>query len=543
MREVFSTNRGQLMLLFAHLVSSGWLQLPTAVSQRACVRLQIDAVSTATFADLGLSPQLQRAAEQQGWSSPTRVQRQSIPAILAGSDVWAEAPTGSGKTGAFALPLLQQLTDSSRPTRRRGRHVHTLVLTPTRELATQTAASFKSLGSCGDTAGGPRVVALHGGVSINPQLRSLGGGAEVVVATPGRLLDVIESNGLSLDCVQTLLLDEADRLLSPAFALELNALLDRLPHNAASPQTLLFSATFPFASRPKAESMLSRSHVRLYGSEAEAERVSVDAAATSDDGDPNSSVGAESAPAAGAARPLRRGTTATERYASAAPPPSIAQRAIRVDLRERTPLLRHLLASEPDWTRVLVFVGSQRSAEHVAAKLRKTGTAAEALHGKLTQEVRDARLEALRGSQLRVLVATDVAARGLDIVALEAIVNYDLPRSTQDYTHRVGRTGRAGEAGVAVSFVATTGAGNEAHFALIEARHGRMSVPREVVAGFEPKDVERLFPDGNGGSGGGSSAHSGCCCAAIGVCGAACGAARGYRGFRHSDVVHTSKTK
>ncbi|EOD14947.1 hypothetical protein EMIHUDRAFT_53137, partial [Emiliania huxleyi CCMP1516] len=391
------------------------------------------------FVQLGLHADLSHAASRLDWPAPTPIQQQSIPAILDGKSVWAEAPTGSGKTAAFALPLLQRhLETGDRPGRRR--RVKTLIVAPTRELAVQTADAFVALcrelprpADGGAHFSNPRVVAVTGGVSIQPQLRSLGtGGADVLVGTPGRLLEVLESNGVSLESVSTLVLDEADRLLAPAFGDELEAILAHFVR--AGLQTLLYSATFPYASRPRAR--------RMFGS-----------------------------------RPFR--------YASAAPPATIAQRAILVDVRERTPLLRHLLETEAGWTRVLVFVASQKSAEHVAAKLRRSAVAAEAFHGGLSQEVRAQRLDDLRASRLRVLVATDVAARGLDVVGLEAIVNYELPRSTADFTHRVGRTGRAGEAGVAVSFVASTGAANEAHFALIEKRHG-MQVAREAVEGFEP---------------------------------------------------------
>ena len=430
--------------------------------------------SGAAFAELGLCPQLASAAAQQAWACPTNIQLQAIPPILAGSDVWAEAPTGSGKTGAFALPLLQQVIEGGR--QRRGRtQIHTLVLSPTRELAVQTAATFEALIGNRDA----KVLALHGGVSINPQLRSLGGGADVVIATPGRLLDILEHNGASIAGVRTLLLDEADRLLASQFGLEMDAILERLPP-APARQTLLFSATFPFQARPKARRLLSETFVRL-------------ADACTEGGEERAGDGA------GAHAERRRRPSNAERYASAAPPPTIAQRAICVDERERTRLLRHLIAAE-GWARVLVFVGSRRRAEHVASKLQKAGVAATTLHGGLSQEVRTERLAALRASELRVLVATDLAARGLDVHGLEAIVNYELPRSTADYTHRVGRTGRAGEAGVAVSFVASTGAANEAHFALIERRHGGMRVPREVLAGFEPKAVDRLFPAAAAGS-------------------------------------------
>jgi superfamily II DNA/RNA helicase len=215
-------------------------------------------VKAVTFAETGLCRSMLRAAQQQQWLTPTSVQSEAIPAILSGSDVWAQAPTGSGKTAAFALPLLQRLdTGAPRP---RGRHVNTLILSPTRELAVQTSEAFRALS---DSAGvRAKIVALHGGVSINPQLRSLAGGADVLVATPGRLLDVLANNGVQLERVATLVLDEADRLLANEFSFELERVLEALPP-PASRQTLVFSATFPFTSRPKAKRLLRPSHVRV----------------------------------------------------------------------------------------------------------------------------------------------------------------------------------------------------------------------------------------------------------------------------------------
>ena len=306
------------------------------------------------------------------------------------------------------------------------------------------------------------------------------------MATPGRLLELIESEAVLLSETSTLLLDEADRLLSPAFAFELESVLKALPPPAAR-QTLLFSATFPYASRPKAARLLRDrdATVRLRLSSGDRDASDGDADAEGSEGGGSEGDGSEgggAAEARGAMGQPRRTASAAERYAAAPPPETIRQRAILVDVRERTPLLRHLLEEE-GWARCLVFVSSQKSAEHVADKLQRAGYAAEALHGGLSQQVRGRRLAALRAAELRVLVATNVAARGLDVASLEAVVNYELPRSTADYTHRVGRTGRAGEDGVAVSFVTSTGPGNAAHFDLIERRHGGMRVPREVVPG------------------------------------------------------------
>jgi len=282
---------------------------------------------------------------------------------------------------------------------------------------------------------------VFGGVSINPQMMSLRGGADVVVATPGRLLDLVEHNALKLSSLRSLVIDEADRMLSLGFADELGRVLALLP---ARRQSLLFSATFPEAVQSFASALL-RDPVRV--------------------------VVASPAPSAG---------------------DPLVQRAIEVDTEMRTRLLLHLLETH-GWSQVLVFVASRHGADHVAGKLRKAGVAALAMHGALSQGARAGALADLAAKRCQVLVATDVAARGLDILELPAVVSYDLPRSPADYTHRVGRTARAGASGVAVSFV--TAAGN-AHFRLIEKRNG-FSVVREQLDGFIPtREAPRGDPNG-----------------------------------------------
>lgn len=408
-----------------------------------------------TFASFGLSPQILRAITEKNYTAPTPIQSAVIPGVLSGRDVLACAHTGSGKTAAFALPLLQRHLELRRETPRR---IHSLILVPTRELAAQIGASIDSYARyLADSAlpsgerfassersnpiyRGPsrlrspsiKVTAVFGGVSINPQMMALRGGTDMVVATPGRLLDLVEHNALSLQCVTTLVLDEADRLLDLGFADELAKILSLLPERC---QNLLFSATFPLAVSALAENLL-RDPLRV------------------------------SAPS----------TPATV--------PDIDQRAIQVDPPRRTQLLLQLIRQH-DWARVLVFVATKYSTEHVAEKLRRAGIKAAALHGELSQGTRTHALADFKAEQLQVLVATDVAARGIDIMRLPAVVNYDLPRSTDDYIHRIGRTGRAGHSGVAVSFVSTS---TEPHFRLIEKRH-RMTLPREIVAGFEPMET------------------------------------------------------
>ena len=378
------------------------------------------------FSALGLSEPLQRALRERHYLAPTPIQATTIPVVLRGGDVRASAQTGSGKTAAFALPILQQLLQGRRDTPRR---IAALVLAPTRELAMQIAESFRAYAHYMPES--VKIAAVFGGVSINPQMMALRGGADVVVATPGRLLDLAENHALQLNTVSTLVLDEADKLFELGFADELARVLALLP---ARRQTLLFSATFPAAVQALAEQLL-------------------------------------------------REPTCIEIEATPATVPEIAQRAIAVDMARRTLLLRHLIQHH-GWSRVLVFVATKYATEHVAEKLRRAGVKAASFHGELSQGARTQTLADFKASKLQVVVATDVAARGIDIAQLPVVVNYDLPRSALDYTHRIGRTGRAGERGVAVSFVS---AASEAHFRLIEKRN-HLSLPREQIAGFEPED-------------------------------------------------------
>jgi ATP-dependent RNA helicase RhlE len=392
------------------------------------------------FQALGLSPRLLRATTELGWSEPTPIQAAAIPPALAGRDVLASAATGSGKTGAYALAALQRIDDIARPTPRRPR---VLVLVPTRELAAQVAESLRQVERFLNVPA--KLVVLYGGVSINPQLMALRGGADAVVATPGRLLDVVDHNALDLSGLHTLVLDEADRLLEGGFADELARVLALLPVRR---QNLLFSATFPAAVEALAQQLLH-------------DPVRVD-------------VGHEAAAVA-----------------------SIVERAIVVDAARRTPLLARLIAQE-GWTRVLVFVATRYACDHVADKLRRAGLTAAAFHGDASQGARTQVLSDFKAGRLQVLVSTDLGARGIDIVQLPVVVNHDLPRSTVDYVHRIGRTARAGAAGLAVSFVS---AATEAHFRLIEKRQGRR-VPREQVPGFEPKETIEHAPAPSRGNGG-----------------------------------------
>ncbi len=392
------------------------------------------------FFDLGLASALQRAAADSGVLIPTSIQVQAIPAVLQGADVWATGPTGSGKTLAFALPLVQQHLLAPRQTNFR-RPIRTLVLVPTRELAVQVGEVFTQLGYPQRL----KVAVVYGGVSINPQMMGLRGGADIVVATPGRLLDLVDHNALQLKDLQHLVLDEADRLLAPGFSDELQRVLALLP---AQRQTLLFSATFGDEVQALAQALLRD--------------------------------------------PLRITVEAVSAQA-----PAIRQRAIAVDEKKRTALLRHLIARN-GWQRVLVFVATRYACEHVASKLYTAGIYATALHGEMSQGARQGVLNEFKTGRWDVVVTTDLAARGIDIAQLPVVVNYDLPRSATDYTHRIGRTGRAGAMGDAVSFVTAQA---QAHWQLIRKRE-KLALELEVLPGFEPLDTPPPASPLNDGTGG-----------------------------------------
>jgi len=385
-----------------------------------------------SFASYGLEPTLVAVLTSLGINSPTTVQQQIIPAIFEGRDVMVTAKTGSGKSLAYALPLL-----NARSSKRDAEPSCVLVVVPTRELVSQIGELFRQLSLHLPSI---KLVELAGGGSINPQLMHLRGGADIVLATPGRLLDVIAHNALDLNVISTVVLDEADRLLDTGFRDETNEILDQLPRC----QRLLLSATFSKKVNAKAKWLLDKP-VILNLTEAVAE---------------------------------------------------IVQRAIQVDEERRSALLEYLLHSLQSYP-ALIFTADRKSAERLTLELDKKGFKSKALHGKLSMAQRVGVLTQLRQGTLGVLVATDLAARGIDIPSLPLVVNYDLPRSTELYTHRIGRTGRAGVAGLAISFVDINA---EAHFALIEKRLG-MQLDRERVEGFLPINVlERpTLNDGNGG--------------------------------------------
>jgi len=437
-----------------------------------------------TFAALGLSPDLCFAAERAGWTHPTPIQEQGIPCILKGQDVLATAATGSGKTAAYGLGLLQllqaehvlQTSQSSGSSALSANHIparkktapHStrrstsiLVIVPTRELAVQVGQVFKELllassESVNDSDANSqglksssliRVSSVFGGVSINPQMLALRGGADIVVATPGRFLDLVDHNALQLDSVAHLVLDEVDRLLDLGFMQELTRVLALLPSKR---QNLWFSATFDASLQPFADSMLRQPA-----------RVEI-------------------------------ASSARNEYLE----PAIHQRAISIDEKKRTLLLRHLFIQEK-WKQVLVFVATRYASEHVANKLYQAGIYATALHGEMSQGARQTVLQEFKDARWEVLVTTDLAARGIDIAKLPTVVNYDLPRSATDYIHRMGRTGRAGEKGEALSFVTAAAL---AHWNVIQKRQGT-ALALEVMEGFAPTDTTPppKLNDGTGG--------------------------------------------
>ena len=397
----------------------------------------------------------------------------------------ATAATGSGKTAAYGLTLLQllqaehvlQISQASASTSPSASHISAqkktaphstrrntsiLVIVPTRELAVQVGQVFKDLvltssQSVIDSKANAqhpkashvlRVATVFGGVSINPQMLALRGGADIVVATPGRLLDLVDHNALQLDNVAHLVLDEVDRLLDLGFMEELNRVLVLLPSKR---QNLWFSATFDASLKPLADSML-RQPVRI-----------------------------EIA-----------GSATTQQLE-----PAIHQRAIAVDEKQRTLLLRHLFTQEK-WKQVLVFVATRYASEHVANKLYQAGIYATALHGEMSQGARQSVLQEFKDARWEVLVTTDLAARGIDIAKLPTVVNYDLPRSATDYVHRMGRTGRAGEKGEVLSFVTAAAL---AHWNVIQKR--QVTPPAlEVIEGFEPTDAPPPASKLNDGTGG-----------------------------------------
>ncbi|NOT84416.1 MAG: DEAD/DEAH box helicase [Methylococcaceae bacterium] len=375
------------------------------------------------FTTLGLSVSLLTAIQQRGYSQPTPIQLQAIPVILAGQDLRAKAQTGSGKTAAFGLPLLQKiLQQRERPKSvLTGNQIGVLILAPTRELALQIAAALTEYAQA--ISPQVKILSVFGGVNITPQMLALRGGADILVATPGRLLDLVAHNAVKFTDLKTVVLDEADRLLQLGFSEELAKILSLLPKKR---QNLLFSATFP----PDLDAFITQLLVQ----------------------------------------PVHINCVIEAEVL-------IMQRVISVIPEAKNALLAHLI-NAGELQQVLVFANAKNTCNRLVLKLAKTGINAVALHGDKTQAARIRALNDFKQGKYQVLIATDLAARGLDIEQLPMVINFDLPRSPTDYLHRIGRTGRAGQSGLAISLLC---AEEEAHFRVIEKRM-KIRLVRESIA-------------------------------------------------------------
>ena len=389
-----------------------------------------------SFDSLGLNADILRAVEEQGYTEPTPIQRQAIPVVLAGRDLMASAQTGTGKTAGFTLPLLQLLS-SHNPHPKGRRPVRALILTPTRELAAQVGENVHDYSKYLDL----RSLVVFGGVSINPQMMKLRGGVDVLIATPGRLLDLEHQNALDLSQVEILVLDEADRMLDMGFIHDIRRVLAKLP---AKRQNLLFSATFSDEIKGLAEKLLHNP-----------EEVSV-----------------------------ARRNTASEQ---------ITQHVMFVDKKRKRELLSFMIGRD-NWQQVLVFTRTKHGANHLAEQLNKDGITSAAIHGNKSQGARTRALSDFKDGKIRVLVATDIAARGIDISELPHVVNYELPNVPEDYVHRIGRTGRAAATGEALSLVCV-----DEHKLLRDIeRVLKREIPRIAIEGYEPDPSIKAEPIQNG---------------------------------------------
>ncbi len=384
-----------------------------------------------SFSSLGLSEPILRAIDESGYTTPSPIQIKAIPAVLAGKDVMAAAQTGTGKTASFTLPLLQRLASGSRV---KSNHIRALVLTPPRELAVQVGQSVATYGKHLSLKSG----VVYGGVKINPQMMKLRGGVDVLVATPGRLLDLFSQNAVKFSQVETLVLDEADRMLDMGFIGDIRKILALLPKRR---QNLLFSATFSSDIRKLSDGLLNR--------------------------------------------PLQIEVSPRNSTAK-----SVKQWVYEVDKSKKAALLSHLVRNK-GWAQVLVFTRTKHGADGLVQNLARDGISATAIHGGKSQGVRSRALADFKANKVRVLVATDIAARGIDISELPQVINFELPKVAEDYIHRIGRTGRAGSAGEGISLVS---ADEVKLLAAIETLI-RQTLEREVESGFIPAHTVPLTRD------------------------------------------------
>ncbi|EDK4124581.1 ATP-dependent RNA helicase RhlE [Proteus mirabilis] len=384
------------------------------------------------FTSLGLSEALLRAIDEQGYKTPTPIQQQAIEPILAGKDVLASAQTGTGKTAAFTLPILEKLATSAEKTKGR-KPVKALILTPTRELAAQIADNIKAYSRYLPI----RSLVVFGGVSINPQMMKLRGGVDVLIATPGRLLDLEHQNAVDLSRVEVLVLDEADRMLDMGFIHDIRRVINKLPKKR---QNLLFSATFSKEITGLANSLL------------------------------NNPISIAVAPKNSAAE-------------------SVDQYVHLVDKKRKTELLSHLIGLE-NWPQVLIFTRTKHGANKLAEHLNLDGIKSAAIHGNKSQGARTRALADFKDGKLKALVATDIAARGLDIDQLPYVVNFELPQVAEDYVHRIGRTGRAAATGKAISLVCVDEHGLLADIERLLKRE----IPRLALEGYDPDPSIKAAP-------------------------------------------------
>ena len=389
-----------------------------------------------SFESLGLRAELVNAVSEKGYSDPTPIQRQAIPPILEGRDLMGGAQTGTGKTAGFTLPLLQRLMLPGKPEKGR-RALRALVLAPTRELAAQVSASVDTYGKHLPL----KSTVIYGGVSINPQIQKLRKGVDILVATPGRLLDHVSQRTVDLSTVNMLVLDEADRMLDMGFIRDIRKVLALLPRQK---QTLLFSATFSSDIKRLAKDLLKSP----------------------------------------ALIEVARRNTAAERVTQVVHP---------VDKSRKRALLSFLIGSN-NWKQVLVFTRTKHGANRLSKQLLTDGITAAAIHGNKSQGARTRALADFKAGKVRVLVATDIAARGLDINQLPHVVNFELPNVAEDYVHRIGRTGRAGNEGEAMSLVCV----DELKLLKDIERLMKRDIPKEVIGGFEPDPSIKAEPINRG---------------------------------------------
>jgi ATP-dependent RNA helicase RhlE len=396
--------------------------------------------SPSSFAELGLRPELLRAVTEAGYTTPTPIQVQAIPLILAGKDVMGGAQTGTGKTAGFALPILHKLSPTANTSPSPARHpVRALILTPTRELAIQVEEAIRTYGKYTKL----RSTVVFGGVDIKQQLPIVRAGVEILVATPGRLLDHIEQKSINLGQVEILVLDEADRMLDMGFIPDIKRIMALLPA-VAKRQNLLFSATFSNEIKKLADALLNQPQL-------------IEVA--------------------------RRNTTAD----------TVEQSVYKVATDQKRALLAHIVTSRNLW-QVLCFVRTKHGASRLARALEKDGLKTTAIHGDKSQVARLEALDEFKAAKVQVMVATDVAARGLDIDDLPLVVNYEMPHVPEDYIHRIGRTGRAGAAGEAISFCAPEEAKQLAEIERLLKRSLAVATVDQQVAAQRPRDSRAARP-------------------------------------------------